>query len=117
MADRDFTIGDLLFNIQVTLNHPAFTKGKKTVAASEVTETWRIAIILKDSCKMCNTKTKSISNSKWIIPVESLKYLDKVLILYVALVNLKATPYWGQHCYVLRRKLNISYPVDGVECS
>ena len=43
MADRGFTIGDLLFNKRVKLNIPAFTKGRKQLPASEVTETRRIA--------------------------------------------------------------------------
>ena len=42
MADRGFTIDDLLFPLRVKLNIPAFTKCKPQLSASDVTPTRRI---------------------------------------------------------------------------
>ncbi|CAC5386549.1 unnamed protein product [Mytilus coruscus] len=43
MADRGFTIDDLLFPLRVKLNIPAFTKNKPQLSAEDVTTTRRIA--------------------------------------------------------------------------
>lgn len=45
MADRGFTIGDLLFLLKVKFNIPAFTKGKDQLSEEGVTETGRIATV------------------------------------------------------------------------
>jgi hypothetical protein len=39
MADRGFTIDDLLFPLRVKLNIPAFTKSKPQLSAEDVTLT------------------------------------------------------------------------------
>lgn len=47
MADRGFTICDLLFHLKVKLNIPAFTytKGKDHLSEEDVKKTRRIAIV------------------------------------------------------------------------
>lgn len=42
MADRGFTINELLFSLRVKLNIPAFTKGQDQLSEDDVTETRRI---------------------------------------------------------------------------
>jgi hypothetical protein len=49
MADRDFTIDDLLFPLRVKLNIPAFTKNKPQLSAEDVNRLPGCAFMWKGS--------------------------------------------------------------------
>lgn len=87
MADRGFTIKDLLFPLRVKLNMPAFTKGKPQLSEMEVTETRRIAHV-RIHVERAIRKLKVFKILSNIVPVSSVKKLDDILIVCSALVNL-----------------------------
>ena len=87
MADRGFTIGDLLFPMRVKLNIPAFTKGKDQLSESDVTETRRIAHV-RIHVERAIRRLKVFKILSGVVPVSSVKKLDDVLIVCSALVNL-----------------------------
>jgi hypothetical protein len=88
MADRGFTIQDLLFPMRVKLNIPAFTKGRKQLPAEEVIKTRRIANV-RIHVERAIRRLKVFKIISGTVPVTSLKQLDKILIVCAALVNLR----------------------------
>jgi hypothetical protein len=64
MADRDFTIDDLLFPLRVKLNIPAFTKNKPQLNAEDVTLTRRIARV-RIHVERAIRRLKSVQDFKW----------------------------------------------------
>lgn len=87
MADRGFTIHDLLFPLRVKLNMPAFTKGKPQLTEEEVTETRRIAHV-RIHVERAIRRLKVFKILSNIVPVTSVKKLDDILIVCSALANL-----------------------------
>ena len=86
MADRGFTIDDLLFPLKVKLNIPAFTKCKPQLSGEDVTSTRRIArvrIHVERAIRML--KVFKVLNST--VPVSSLKLFDDILLVCAALVR------------------------------
>jgi hypothetical protein len=80
MADRGFTIDDLLFPLGVKLNIPAFTKNKPWLSAEDVTLTRRIA----RGCIHVERAIRRLKVFKIIsgtVPVASLKLFDDILIM------------------------------------
>ncbi|XP_062609298.1 uncharacterized protein LOC134271054 [Saccostrea cucullata] len=89
MADRGFTIDDLLFPLKVKLNIPAFTKGKDQLSEEDVTETRRIATV-RIHVERAIRRLKVFRILSQIVPVTSVKKLSKYLIVCAALVNLRS---------------------------
>lgn len=89
MADRGFTIEDLLFPRRVKLNIPAFTKGKPQLSADDVTSTRRIARV-RIHVERAIRRLKVFKILSSTVPVASLKRFDDILVVCSALVNLRA---------------------------
>lgn len=89
MADRGFTIGDLLFPLKVKLNIPAFTKGKDQLSEEDVTETRRIATA-RIHVERAILRFKVFRILSQVVPVTSAKKLSDYLIVCAALVNLRS---------------------------
>lgn len=89
MADRGFTIGDLLFPLKVKLNIPAFTKGKDQLSEEDVTETRRIATV-RIHVERAIRRLKVFRILSQVVPVTSAKKLSDYLIVCAALVNLRS---------------------------
>lgn len=93
MADRGFTICDLLFLLKVKLNIPAFTytKGKDHLSEEDVKKT-------ATNCHRTDSRGKVFWTFKGVVfrllsqvvPVTSAKKLSDYLIVCVALVNLRS---------------------------
>jgi hypothetical protein len=64
MADRGFTIYELLFPLRVKLNIPAFTKNKPQLNAEDVTLTRRIARV-RIHVERAIRRLKSVQDFKW----------------------------------------------------
>ncbi|XP_056009547.1 uncharacterized protein LOC130046466 [Ostrea edulis] len=89
MADRGFTIDDLLFLLKVKLNIPAFTKGKDQLSEEDVTETRRIATV-RIHVERAIRRLKVFCILSQVVPVTSVKKLSDYLIVCAALVNLRS---------------------------
>lgn len=89
MADRDFTIGDLLFLLKVKFNILAFTKGKDQLSEEGVTETRRIATV-RIHVERAIRRLKVFRILSQIVPVTSAKKLSDYLIGCAALVNFRS---------------------------
>lgn len=92
MADRGFTICDLLSLLKVKLNIPAFTftKGKDHLSEEDVKKPRRIAIVRIPVEKVFWTfKGVVFRLLSQVVPVTSAKKLSDYLIVCVALVNLR----------------------------
>lgn len=89
MADRGFTIGDLLFPLKVKLNIPAFTKGKDQLSEEDVTETRRIDTV-RIHVERAIKRLKLFRILSQVVPVTSMKKLSDYLIVCAALVNLRS---------------------------
>ena len=89
MADRGFTIDDLLFPLRVKLNIPAFTKNKPQLSAEDVTLTRRIARV-RIHVERAIRRLKVFKILSGTVPVASLKLFDDILIMCAALVNLRS---------------------------
>lgn len=89
MADRGFTIDDLLFPRRVKLNIPAFTKCKPQLSGEDVTSTRRIARV-RIHVERAIRRLKVFKVLSSTVPVSSLKLFDDILIVCSALVNLKS---------------------------
>lgn len=87
MADRGFTINDLLFPLRVKLNIPAFTKGQDQLLEDDVTETRRIARV-RIHVERAIRRLKVFKILSDIVPVSLVKKVDDILIVCSALVNL-----------------------------
>ncbi|CAC5404841.1 unnamed protein product [Mytilus coruscus] len=85
MADRGFTIDDLLFPLRVKLNIPAFTKCKPHLSNEDLTTTRRIARVIHVVRAIRRLKVFKILNST--VPVSSLKNFDDILLVCLALVK------------------------------
>ena len=88
MADRGFTIQDLLFPRKVKLNIPAFTKGRDQLTEREVTVTRRIASV-RIHVERAIRRLKVFKILAGTLPVATLKNVDDILIVCAALVNLR----------------------------
>ncbi|XP_021377688.1 uncharacterized protein LOC110465884, partial [Mizuhopecten yessoensis] len=87
MADRGFTINDLLFPLRVKLNIPAFTRGKDQLSEVDVTQTRRIANV-RIHVERAIRRLKVFKILSDVIPVSCAKKADDILIVCSALVNL-----------------------------
>jgi hypothetical protein len=88
MADRGFTIDDLLYPLRVKLNIPAFTKGKPQLSDQEVTITRRIATV-RIHVERAIRRLKVFKILSQTAPIASLDKTDKILCVCSALVNLR----------------------------
>lgn len=86
LADRGFTIQDILFAKQVKLNMPAFSHGKQ-LTEEEVTRTRRLATV-RIHVERVIRRMKVFKILKDIVPITLTKQVDKILIIISALVNL-----------------------------
>lgn len=88
MADRGFTIDDLLFSLKVKNNIPAFTKGKDQLSEEEVTKTRRIATV-RIHMERAIRRLKVFRILSQVVPVTSVKKVIDYLIVCVSWVNLR----------------------------
>ncbi|XP_063436957.1 uncharacterized protein LOC134718388 [Mytilus trossulus] len=89
MADRGFTIDDLLFPLRVKLNIPAFTKNKPQLSAEDVTTTRRIARV-RIHVERVIRRLKVFKILSGTVPVSTLKLFHDILLVCSALVNLRS---------------------------
>lgn len=89
MADRGFTIDDVLFPRRVELNIPAFTKYKPQLSGEDVTSTRRIARV-RIHVERAIRRLKVFKVLSSTVPVSSLKLFDDILVVCSVLVNLKS---------------------------
>lgn len=89
MADRGFTISDLLYPLQVKLNIPAFSQGKQ-LSEEDVTETRRIAQV-RIHVERAIRRLKVYRILKETVPISLVKQVDYILRICAALVNLRGT--------------------------
>lgn len=89
MADRGFTIDDVLFPRRVELNIPAFTKCKPQLSGEDVTSTRRIARV-RIHVERAIRRLKVFKELSSTVPVSSLKLFDDILVVCSVLVNLKS---------------------------
>lgn len=89
MADRGFTIDNLLFPRRVKLNIPAFTKCKPQLSGEDVTSTRCIARV-RIHVERAIRRLRVFKVLSSTVPVSSLKLFDDILIVCSALVNLKS---------------------------
>lgn len=87
MADRGFTLTPELFAKGISLNVPAFTRGKGQLTAEEVT-TRRIATLRIQVERLIN-RIKSYRILKGTFPISHRKALDDSIIVCAGLCNLK----------------------------
>ena len=86
MADRGFTVQDLLFPLRVKLNIPAFSHGKQ-LSNEEVTRTRRVANV-RIHVEQVIRRLKVFKILKDIVPISLTRHVDKILRTCAALVNL-----------------------------
>jgi hypothetical protein len=92
MADRGFTIEDLLIPRRAKLNVPAFAICKPQLSAEDVTTNRRIARV-RIHVERAIRRLKLFKIGKKLsstVPVSSLKNFDDILIVCAALVNLRS---------------------------
>jgi hypothetical protein len=89
IADRGFTIDDLLFPLKVKLKIPPFTKCKPQLSGEDVTSTRRIARV-QIHVERAIRRLKVFKVLSRTVPVSSLKLFDGILLVCAALVNLQA---------------------------
>ncbi|CAC5420783.1 unnamed protein product [Mytilus coruscus] len=89
MANRGFTIDDLLFPLRVKLNIPAFTKCKPQLSNEDLTTTRRIARV-RIHVERAIRRLKVFKILSSTVPVSSLKNFDDILLVCSAPVNLRS---------------------------
>ncbi|CAC5390155.1 unnamed protein product [Mytilus coruscus] len=82
MADRGFTIDDLLFPLRVKLSIPAFTKNKPQLSARGC-DNHKKDCQSTNTCRKGNSTTQGLQNSKWDCACI-------ILLVCSALVNLRS---------------------------
>uniref|UniRef100_A0A669BKE1 DDE Tnp4 domain-containing protein n=1 Tax=Oreochromis niloticus TaxID=8128 RepID=A0A669BKE1_ORENI len=88
MADRGFTIKDLLFERKVRLVIPAFTKKRRQLTEEQVTYTCRIANV-RIHVERAIRRLKVYKIRSQIVPISMAPKVDKILRICAALVNLR----------------------------
>uniref|UniRef100_A0AAZ1X4S5 THAP-type domain-containing protein n=1 Tax=Oreochromis aureus TaxID=47969 RepID=A0AAZ1X4S5_OREAU len=88
MADRGFTIKDLLFERKVRLVIPAFTKKRRQLTEEQVTYTRRIANV-RIHVERAIRRLKVYKILSQIVPISMAPKVDKILRICAALVNLR----------------------------
>ncbi|CAI5689183.1 unnamed protein product [Oreochromis niloticus] len=88
MADRGFTIKDLLFERKVRLVIPAFTKKRRQLTEEQVTYTRRIANV-RIHVERAIRRLKVYKILSQIVPLSMAPKVDKILRICAALVNLR----------------------------
>ncbi|XP_039858167.1 uncharacterized protein LOC120715317 [Simochromis diagramma] len=88
MADRGFTIKDLLFERKVRLVIPAFTKKRRPLTEEQVTYTRRIANV-RIHVERAIRRLKVYKILSQIVPISMAPKVDKILRICAALVNLR----------------------------
>lgn len=86
MADRGFTIQDLLFPLQAKLNIPAFSHGKQ-LSDEEVTRTRRVANV-RIHVERAIRRMKVYKVLRDTVPITMTRHIDEILRIVAALVNL-----------------------------
>ncbi|CAL9693779.1 unnamed protein product [Knipowitschia caucasica] len=89
MADRGFTIRDLLHERRVKLNIPAFTHKRGQLTNEEVTRTRRVANV-RIHVERAIRRLKVFKILSQTVPITMVPKLDKILIICAALVNMKS---------------------------
>lgn len=88
MADRGFTINNLLFPLRVKLNIPAFPKGQDQLSEDDITETRQITCVrIHVERAIRRLKVFKIMSYCSCLLV---KKVDDILIVRSALVNLES---------------------------
>ncbi|NP_001103508.1 uncharacterized protein LOC799220 [Danio rerio] len=89
MADRGFTISDLLYEKKVKLVIPAFTKKGMQLSEEDTTNTRRIANVrVHVERVICRLKTFKIISQT--VPINLTPKIDKILRICAALCNLRS---------------------------
>ena len=64
MADRGFTIKDILNKLNIDLNIPPFLDGQQQLAPEQIQSGRRIASVASNICRTCHWKDKSLQYSE-----------------------------------------------------
>ncbi|XP_063043741.1 uncharacterized protein LOC134438086 [Engraulis encrasicolus] len=89
MADRGFTIRDLLNERKVSLNIPAFTHRRKQLTNEEITRTRRVANV-RIHVERAIQRLKVFKILSQTVPISMACKLDNILIICAGLVNLRS---------------------------
>lgn len=88
MADRGFSLDPEMEAKGVTLNVPAFTRGKLQLSEKEVTKTRRIASVRIHVERAIN-RIKTYRILKQALPIQHRKIADQIVFVCAGLCNLK----------------------------
>ena len=86
MADRGFTVQDLLNPLQVQLKSPSFLKGRKSLSAAEELETRRIAKA-RIHVERFNERLKQFQLVSRRIPLSLAPVATQMVVVAACLVN------------------------------
>ncbi|XP_056096639.1 uncharacterized protein LOC130100300 [Rhinichthys klamathensis goyatoka] len=89
MADRGFTIRDVLHERKVKLNIPAFTHKRGQLTNEEVTRTRRVANV-RIHVERAIRRLKVFKILSQTVPISMTPRLDKILIICAALANMRS---------------------------
>ena len=89
MADRGFTIRDLLNERKVSLNIPAFTKRRNQLTNEEITRTRRVANV-RIHVERAIQRLKVFKILSQTVPISMARKLDNILSICGGLVNLRS---------------------------
>uniref|UniRef100_A0A671YJ76 THAP-type domain-containing protein n=1 Tax=Sparus aurata TaxID=8175 RepID=A0A671YJ76_SPAAU len=89
MADRGFTINDLLFERKVKLVMPCFTRKRGQLTEEQVTSTRRIAHV-RIHVERAIRRLKVYKILSQVVPITMAPKIDKILRICASLVNLRA---------------------------
>lgn len=89
MADRGFTIRDVLHERKVKLNIPAFTYKRGQLTNEQVTRTRRVANV-RIHVERAIRRLKVFKILSQTVPISMTPRLDKILIICAALANMRS---------------------------
>ena len=89
MADRGFTIRDLLNERKVSLNIPAFTNRRNQLTNEEITRTRRVANV-RIHVERAIQRLKVFKILSQTVPISMARKLDNILTICAGLVNLRS---------------------------
>lgn len=96
MADRGFTIRDILFERRVNLVIPSFTRKGAQLSEAQVTSTRRIANV-RIHVERAIRRLKVFKILSQVVPISLVPKVDKILRICAALVNLRADLIRDEH--------------------
>ena len=91
LADRGFTVRELLNPLQVELQIPSFLKGRKSLSAAEELETRRIAKARNIHVERFNERLKQFKLAGRKIPLTLAPLATQMVVVAASLVNFQDT--------------------------